>query len=1231
MQQYPNSSPLTSEVLQAPELHLSFEANVDAFLSAPASISAPLNPEKGEAVEPPHHEQLWQDTTPREMSFLEGEADGTSSAIKLPTSSGTNRDTGVDESLTCGSSLSANGISGQTNYTSDRPSSFPLTSENAETERKSYRGCVPSVLDNSTQADCLGDIEIEPPPDPAPGTEKEHGETDTAKEITELKELVATLQQENKHLQELLRARSPWQPAASGGTAPSEPGCPLEENPLSLPSQSAAECPLVSHNEDIRTATAGDAPKARKAKAPGAPPPSRGPRGKAQGVPPPPGSAGPSCTSGMCDSTLSRWGWCHPREPLSSLRSCCADHLLLEGACVPAEGTRGREGVSGGCSVEPSLRGPMDVAWLLDLEATVQTALKDSPPEQQQSPRSTVGSDCSRDALRSLVEEIGFSVLETAGEGVDGCAIKDDTRLVEWFRRSKVPPKASLNLKPAGIASFADAATSAASKQQLVNCVVPLKHETASLPASLRKSISISLSALRRGCPDRLNFFKRLQADILQCSLNTSAIELLLELVPDMTAPSDRRQLWLDARQMLASREHPRKPFDDEEAFTAFVLEFGAFHQRLELLLFLNGKHMESQLSSLLVQVQLKLDCLAMLRRRAPRIARCFKAVSVAASIVSDIPQCKCSSIPGGETTNPEKPQEDKENNFLGGDEKAADTKRALPHISGSFPIFRWPLLFQMVETHYGFSADGGTDRSRSLLKVLGSHVGNTLDVSEVTLLRRAAQKPLVALLEQHASLVHALLYLHRAASRASSAPSTAAEASQQGTHEHIIEALATRLRQCCHLPASSDSSGDAADGVKDEGDDLLLKVIPRLVANHKPRLETLARLVAQLLREYAAFICWMGDRRSFLPVQLHLQGTGSKKEQQAASQTSTLPAILATCLPSSRPQEGSGSSKLDAFSCLSTFLEKLSYQAGSPADNRPIRKHLLQRRDCTTCRGLSSPTSSSTSSLPMHSPGSSPETRKQQKTRSAFTLSSAAPPRLPKVRCLPLPSGSNGDAPSGLRALLSRASASLRSLSTESNGSAAPRESTRPGRSAVPLYAVTESPHLLSRVLHFPTTAPTAPPLEKLASPFRRASPPHGRETTSIGCSVQAGRELLIGTPGNLLAGPRLISAAASDGNEPPTCTPDGPVLEANRSGSTSHMVASTATASQTTGKMGDTCTSPYSGQVPAGVRNPSEFSRGSFASVLCSSNPLTSGVRVSFENGSIIADGVSSGGQNQ
>lgn len=38
----------------------------------------------------------------------------------------------------------------------------------------------------------------------------------------------------------------------------------------------------------------------------------------------------------------------------------------------------------------------------------------------------------------------------------------------------------------------------------------------------------ISLSALRRGCADRLNFCRRLQSDLLQCSLSPSALELLL-------------------------------------------------------------------------------------------------------------------------------------------------------------------------------------------------------------------------------------------------------------------------------------------------------------------------------------------------------------------------------------------------------------------------------------------------------------------------------------------------------------------------------------------------------------------------------------------------------------------------------------------------------------------------------------------------------------------------------
>lgn len=39
-----------------------------------------------------------------------------------------------------------------------------------------------------------------------------------------------------------------------------------------------------------------------------------------------------------------------------------------------------------------------------------------------------------------------------------------------------------------------------------------------------------------------------------------------------MTVASDRRQLWLDAREMLATyRERMPRPLDDEESFAAFV------------------------------------------------------------------------------------------------------------------------------------------------------------------------------------------------------------------------------------------------------------------------------------------------------------------------------------------------------------------------------------------------------------------------------------------------------------------------------------------------------------------------------------------------------------------------------------------------------------------------------------------------------------------------------------
>lgn len=185
------------------------------------------------------------------------------------------------------------------------------------------------------------------------------------------------------------------------------------------------------------------------------------------------------------------------------------------------------------------------------------------------------------------------------------------------------------------------------------------------------------------------------------------------------------------------------------------------------------------------------------------------------------------------------------------------------------------------------------------------------------------------------------LLLLHGAATHATSTLTTTASEVQQAAPDESVRALAARLLQCCRFCGSSLLGIEGADGVQQESGDLLLHLIPKLLMSHKERLETLARLVAQLMREYAAFVCWMGDKESFLPVKLHAHRTGSKKEQ-GGIQGPLLPSILASFLSSPMSQGAGGPPKLDAFECLSTFLEKLSNQAEPPAANRPMRKPLV-------------------------------------------------------------------------------------------------------------------------------------------------------------------------------------------------------------------------------------------------------------------------------------------------
>lgn len=1219
------------------QLSQSFATSSDSHhsMSADASVLIPLGGE-GETVGTHYHVQLCHDEARPEVSSVEKLSATTPSTEEIQTCAAVITEAHVPQ---CIPPVRVDATPEHESFSSQPSTSLSLPTEKSvamlgsDTEL-TFCGTARHAQADSLASGTLPSSAVSREPQEAPNTangEKQNVE-DTAIEMAAPKEMVATLQEQNSGFQERLKSPNARRATDRGSATPPH-----------APTQSAAEG-LQEKQEDGSNAIGGDdIPKFRRGKAPGAPPHSRNPHGKPQRAPPPPSGVRPPSKSGTDDKSFQLWGWCSPDEPLSSLRSCCADHLLLEGTCasvgeagssseanIRSSSSSSINGTTGSCSVEAVAPGLVDAAWLLDLEATVQTALTDPQQEQQGVARSNVRSGCSRDTLKTVVDEVGFSVLEAGGEEAEaeGYGITEDPRLIEWFCRPKAPPL-NQKPKPAGLKSSAGGTLLASTKDQ--QSFSTAKKETALLPASLRKNISISLCALRRGCPDRLNFLKRLQEDVLECSLNTSAIELLLELVPDMTVASDRRQLWIDAQEMLTKcGERIQRPLDDAERFTAFVLEFGALHQRLELLLFLNGKHMEAQLSSLLVQVQLKLDCLAMLRRRASRIAHCMKTVALAASVVRGLLQGSCCLLHTGEKTSREEAKENNAPASAGASEAAAGTLGTAPHSSGTFPPFRWPLLFQMVETHCGFSADGSVDRTRSLMKVIVSHVGKTLDSSELTLLKRAAQKPLVSILEQQSSLVRMLLLLHSAASRASSILHSATPQVQSGAPEDLIGALTARLLRCCHVCGYPPSSGERADRVQPEGKDLLLTVIPKLVMSHKARLETLARLVAQLLREYAAFICWMGDKKSFLPVQLHMHGgTGSKKEQHGGTQELSVPSILVSCLPSPTAYGEDGTPKLDAFKCLSTFLEKLAHQAEPPVASRPMGKHLLERRAYPASRVPVSPSSSSASSLLVHSPGSSQRGRKQQK-RDASTLSTTAPLQEVKVRCLSMTSESDGRTPASLRALLSRTSASLVPPAAAPDAPNALRLSRLPGVSVVPTYKDTSrSPHVFPPALRIGCMGLAAPPGEEAATPFLCASPFLQSNTKPMQLNGEAGKEPFSGPPPeDSFAGLRRVLLGATDRKQllTPSTSHSLPGLN-NNNHSIPHALQCTTGASHCGAPETEKPRpSPYLKESLTCAVNPSEFSRGPLTSILYSRDPFASPVRIFFEKGSAALNEASS-----
>ncbi|KAL8272166.1 hypothetical protein Esti_003894 [Eimeria stiedai] len=1038
-----------------------------------------------------------------------------------------------------------------------------------------------------------------------------------ASEVEALRVLVARLQHENQLLKESLKSHNSCREAAGGGG---------ELHSAGLPPSSETQGPLVNSTREGLAKTGEETAKSRRGRAPGAPPNSRGPHRKLQGgasTPPASGAEG-SFSSNSSDSNLRRWGWCSPEEPLSSLRACCADHLLLGGECDffgKKAGSSSECFEGAGCSTdcsgktEPSgegaLREPLVLEWLLSLEAKVQATLK-QPQQEHQEDAARADKSCvssPQDALRGLIEEVGLSVLDVEGEETQTRSLEEDARLVEWFQRPKTAPRESRNLKSGGVAA---AASANAAQNTLASSAPPVKKEL-TLPPSIRKSISISLSALRRGCPDRLNFLKRLRTDILQCSLNANAMELLVELVPDVSVANDKRQMWLEARDMLA--RCGARVLNDEEAFTQFVFEFGSLYQRLELLTFLNSKHMEAQLSSLLVQVQLKLDCLAMLRRRARRLAACVQAVFRAAAVVSGAAQRRVAESKSTACS------EGKENRELSVSAEVTTSKistSALP--SGSAPRFRWPLLFQMVATHCGFSGDGSLDRTRSLLKFLAPYIGKTLDSSELTLLKRAAQKPLAAVVEQHACLVNALLLLHRAASRAKTAANEASSA-RLGSSEGGVDSMAERLLQCCHVRMRAPMHADGSDADTHDEEDLLLPVIVKLVKNHQGRLETLARLVAQLLREYAAFVCWMGDKETFLPVQLHTVATGNRQNEQQGAVCS-LPAVLAPCLPQAPPQRGKVAAKLDAFECLSAFLEKLSHQA-EPTSARTARAHLVERKSCVSSRDPSVQSFSSAISTISSSPRSSLGNRKPHHARYASAISHAAQQQDSKMRCLPSFNGGTEDTPPAqFRDLLSQASAALRPPPPKTDSATASRAPQFTGSSGLTLCAA--SPRAF-RVLRIGAKAPHAP-LEAAATPLRHVHHHSNADAYSGGPPRDTERRGCEGVVDVSVASPPGAQSAASDRAHPSADAKlnfsvihvaDNPPSSGIEEGRP-RPALSVQCSSQ---EAGMPCASPFNKQSAGCVGNPSEFSTGSFTSVLFSSTPLSSAVRVFLEDGSLLS----------
>lgn len=241
---------------------------------------------------------------------------------------------------------------------------------------------------------------------------------DTAAEIAALRELVASLRKENKRLKE--EAKSAKLAAA---TAALNEGPPAGADPSSsaitsrLPSSESTSQPKSLTAADTENKGVHNASevvnKVRKGRAPGAPPNGRGPGRKL------PGTMN-KCWSSSSNNNLRLWGWCLQDESVSSLRGCCVDHLVDGGSCCTEEKTDTIIGGSSSCrkSIEGSTATapatllppePLEASWLLGLEEIVQSTLAVPQQDQQQALAPSLNRVSSRNSLKSVVEEIGFS------------------------------------------------------------------------------------------------------------------------------------------------------------------------------------------------------------------------------------------------------------------------------------------------------------------------------------------------------------------------------------------------------------------------------------------------------------------------------------------------------------------------------------------------------------------------------------------------------------------------------------------------------------------------------------------------------------------------------------------------------------------------------------------------------------------------------------------------------